>query len=262
MSILINNSSERVIPLLSDKYTCCVTSPPYNIGKFYGNGYDDTKSKELYLAGIESVFSKLSDIMEDNGLVFLNIGEDKKDYLKHTGVLLRVTKYFKHLQTIIWVKSFTDEENITHGQYSPTGWNSKFAGCFEYIYILSKDPNTKFDKRSIGVPYTDKSNMQRWKGAENNDLKAIGDVWYIPYETTGHTRKKEHPAPYPLELPKRCIAISPPGLVVDPYAGICTTGAAAQTLHRGYTMIDQNREFLQTGKDIFELDAEIVGGFK
>lgn len=44
---------------------------------------------------------------------------------------------------------------------------------------------------------------------------AIGDVWKIPQEL-----KNEHPAPFPVELAKRCIESVDTGIVLDPFIGL------------------------------------------
>ena len=64
------------------------------------------------------------------------------------------------------------------------------------------------------------------------------DVWTIstrPYPGA-------HNAPFPVDLPARCIAAGcpPNGLVVDPYSGAGTTGLAALSLGRRYLGIDLN----------------------
>ena len=48
-----------------------------------------------------------------------------------------------------------------------------------------------------------------------------GSVWKF-----GPDMKNDHPAPYPLILPVRCIqaVLAEPGLVLDPYNGSGTTG--------------------------------------
>ncbi|MBK9497684.1 MAG: site-specific DNA-methyltransferase [Xanthomonadales bacterium] len=62
----------------------------------------------------------------------------------------------------------------------------------------------------------------KWKW--NQDSVGLGTVWRIAKE-----QNKEHPVAFPEELPHRCIfATTDPGdLVLDPYMGGGTTGAAA-----------------------------------
>ncbi|MFX1512715.1 MAG: DNA methyltransferase, partial [Promethearchaeota archaeon] len=64
------------------------------------------------------------------------------------------------------------------------------------------------------------------------DLRDAGNAWLIPYrKTTGATIKKGHEAPFPIELPYRCIKLTPNcQRVLDPFGGTCSTLAAAEYL--------------------------------
>jgi DNA modification methylase len=59
----------------------------------------------------------------------------------------------------------------------------------------------------------------------------VGDVWRISVE--GHTSRPDHPAPFPLALPRTALAALDPGVVLDPFMGSGTTlRAAKDTGHR------------------------------
>lgn len=76
--------------------------------------------------------------------------------------------------------------------------------------------------------------------------KNPGDVWNIPTRPL----KAAHFAPYPVDIPLRCIAAGcpPNGTVLDPFSGAATTGLAALQLGRSYIGIDLNPEFNDIGK--------------
>ena len=59
----------------------------------------------------------------------------------------------------------------------------------------------------------------------DTDLRDAGNVWLIPYtRTTGHSVKKGHDAPFPIELPYRCIKLVPgTRRVLDPFGGSGST---------------------------------------
>ena len=64
----------------------------------------------------------------------------------------------------------------------------------------------------------------------NDELNKLMSVWDdIPPQL-----EAEHPCPYPTEIPARLIRSSCPidGIVLDPFAGICTTLRAAKDLGR------------------------------
>ena len=90
----------------------------------------------------------------------------------------------------------------------------------------------------------------------NNELmkrinagKRMSDVWNIP--TTGLWEKSQgkHPTQKPLRLMYRIILSSTHegDTILDPFAGSCTTGIAANLLGRKFIGFDQSEDFLQLG---------------
>jgi hypothetical protein len=73
-----------------------------------------------------------------------------------------------------------------------------------------------------------KSRHHRWNPGA---LPELGNVWHFP---PGQPLRNGHPAPFPDELPRRCIlATTQPGdLVLDPCAGSGTTVRVAHALDR------------------------------
>lgn len=82
-----------------------------------------------------------------------------------------------------------------------------------------------------------------------NGGKRMSDVWNIP--TTGLWEKSQgkHPTQKPLRLMYRIILSSTHegDTILDPFAGSCTTGIAANLLGRKFIGFDQSEEFLQLG---------------
>lgn len=83
-----------------------------------------------------------------------------------------------------------------------------------------------------------------------NGGKRMSDVWNIP--TTGLWEKTcgKHPTQKPLRLLYRAILASTKEgeTILDPFAGSCTTGIAANLLNRKFIGIDQSEDFLELGK--------------
>jgi len=69
-----------------------------------------------------------------------------------------------------------------------------------------------------------------------------GSVWKF-----GPDMKNDHPAPYPLVLPVRCIqsVLQEPGVVLDPYNGSGTTGVAAKLLGHKYIGFDLSEKYIE-----------------
>jgi site-specific DNA-methyltransferase (adenine-specific) len=91
----------------------------------------------------------------------------------------------------------------------------------------------ELDRKAVGVPYQDKSNIRRWAGA-GSDRRGRGNTWFLPYATIKDRDKdRPHPATFPVKLPAMCIRLH--GLerarrVVDPFVGIGHTALACLEL--------------------------------
>ncbi|MHA2109473.1 MAG: DNA-methyltransferase [Candidatus Hodarchaeales archaeon] len=228
--IIYYKSSEDMKELKDSSIDLIVTSPPYNRSKTYsddeGNVYNDQKTELEYEALLLQVWSECFRVLSSKGMFFLNIGDSASNQGFSNKIAELVTRSgFIRLQTIIWLKSF-----LGRGHYTPSGRSRRLNNIFEYIFVFVKDQkNYQMIPQAIGIPYADKSNIGRYA---KSDLRDAGNVWFIPYSrTTGSTIKKGHEAPFPIELPYRCIKLTGATSILDPFAGTGSTLAAARILN-------------------------------
>ena len=82
-----------------------------------------------------------------------------------------------------------------------------------------------------------------------NGDKQMTDVWKIPAVGKWEKTCGKHPTQKPLRLLYRIILASTNegDTILDPFAGSCTTGIAANLLGRNFIGIDQKQEFLDLG---------------
>jgi modification methylase len=73
---------------------------------------------------------------------------------------------------------------------------------------------------------------------------ALGDVWHIPQE-----RDNPHPAPFPVELARRCIASTNAETILDPFMGSGTAAIAAEAEGRDWIGIDISEEYCRLAGD-------------
>lgn len=82
-----------------------------------------------------------------------------------------------------------------------------------------------------------------------NGGKPLTDVWKLPTPSTWERKLGSHPTQKPLRLLYRIILASTRGgeTILDPFAGSCTTGIAANLLGRKFIGIDQSQDYLDYG---------------
>jgi site-specific DNA-methyltransferase (adenine-specific) len=214
---------ENVLP--TRKFDCVITSPPYKHDP--GNGHEEGMGYSHYH------ITSLADVLKErlHGPLWLNFGDLAGQMSRAPGVADAFNNLgFSWIQTIIWAKHLEGK-----GQFTPIRGEKRFNPTHEYIFLMV--PNTwvnkyRLDRLAIGVPYSDKANIKRFK--HEVDLRCPGTVWFIPYETITKKEEKGHPCRFPVELPRRCLKATKMGndpWVLDPFGGSGTTAAAADELN-------------------------------
>jgi len=229
--IIYYKSSEDMSEIKSNSVDTIITSPPYNRSKHYSNdhgiAYNDNKPEKSYFSFLSKVWSECYRVLSPKGIFFLNIGDSAKDQgMSEKVVNLAVNEGFIRLQNIIWIKSL-----LGKGHYTPTGGIRRLNNLWENIFVLVKDKKDYYiNPLNIGIPYADKTNIGRYS---KEDLRDAGNIWFIPYQkTTGATIKKGHEAPFPIELPYRCIKLTEAEIILDPFVGTGSTLAASHFLNK------------------------------
>jgi len=218
-----------------------VTSPPYNIGVKYST-YDDTISREKYLAWTDEWANEVKRVLNDNGSFFLNIGCAPSDPWVPFDVAAVMRKRFTLQNTIHWIKSISVEKkdvganygaliaDASFGHFKPINSRRFVNDCHEFFFHFTKTGAVELDRLAVGVPYQDKSNVARWKSA-GRDRRCRGNCWFVPYKTIlSRDKQRPHPATFPVELARKAIALhgARPGLLVcDPFLGLGHAAVAA-----------------------------------
>lgn len=249
-----------------------VTSPPYNIGIGY-RSYNDSLSTKDYLEWSDSWAKEVHRLLKDDGSFFLNIGAPPSNPMLPHEIAIRFSKYFHIQNTFHWVKSISIEtkegELISTGHFKPINSQRYVSDCHEYVFHFTKSGNTPLHRLNIGVPYKDKSNINRWKHTNGRDKRCRGNTWFIPYKTI-HNKKlqRPHPATFPVQLAKHCIllhGIDRETVVMDPFLGLGSSAIAALECNVGcFLGYDIELEYLEyaidalTDKRNFKLSYDLI----
>lgn len=133
---------------------------------------------------------------------------------------------YKILNIIVWQKS----------DAKPTLSRKYFNFTTEYIIWARKNENVSH--------YFNCDLMEQLNGGSR-----MSDVWRIPILSSWEMKYGKHPTQKPLRLLYRIIlATTHDGdVILDPFAGSCTTGIAANLLGRKFIGIDQSVDYLKYG---------------
>ena len=109
--------------------------------------------------------------------------------------------------------------------------NPTLRDVHEYILVLSKDTYRR------PRPEGRESTISR-----NDFLEWTKSVWQFPAESA---RRVGHPAPFPVELPRRCIELYTYSgeVVLDPFMGSGTTAIAALQTGRRFVGYEVSEEY-------------------
>ncbi|MGA9171527.1 MAG: site-specific DNA-methyltransferase [Nitrososphaeraceae archaeon] len=245
-----------------------LTSPPYNLNKAYGS-YNDNKERTKYLDWLRDVAELSYSVLKDDGSFFLNIGGTPSDSMLPFEVVGKFKEANYRLQnTIHWIKSISFEKadvgkmntirDYSIGHFKPIVSERYLTDLHEYIFHFTKTANVKLDKRAIGVPYQDKTNIGRWKSA-TQDKRDRGNVWFIPYSTIQESRP--HPAVFPEKLPYLCIrlhGLEKDMVVYDPFMGIGTTALACIRLGVNYIGTEIDLEYIKVALEDIQRRKEMA----
>jgi site-specific DNA-methyltransferase (adenine-specific) len=234
-----------------------VTSPPYNLGIRYRT-YRDTLPRREYLDWTDAWVRQVARVLAPEGSFFLNVGAKPTDPWTAMDVAQAVRPHLQLQNTIHWVKSIAIdresagdaaglERDLAVGHYKPINSPRFLNDCHEFVFHFSPAGRTPLDRRAIGVPYQDASNIGRWQAAAGG-LRCRGNTWFIPYETIqSRDRDRPHPATFPPRMPEFCLrlhGLARAGLVVDPFLGLGSTAVACAALGVEFLGIDLDRGYV------------------
>lgn len=206
-----------------------VTSPPYCVGK----DYDEDLTLEQYLDLLNAVWTETERVLVPGGRVCINIANvGRKPYIPlHSYIIQQMLGLkFNMRGEIIWDKGASAGSSSAWGS-----WQSASNPCLrdqhEYILVFSKGDYRR--KKPAGVD----SSIGR-----DDFLEFTRSVWRFNAESA---KRVGHPAPYPVELPRRCIELYtfPGDVIFDPFTGSGTTGVAAVQAGRAFAGYELNPDY-------------------
>jgi site-specific DNA-methyltransferase (adenine-specific) len=227
---IYNTDILETVAIKDESIDLIVTSPPYDIDIKYQD-YDDNLPYDQYLDFTRKWLSKTRTLARPDGRLCLNIPLDKNKGGQQS-VCADITTIAKNVgwkyhSTIIW-----NEQNISRR----TAWGSWMSASAPYvitpvetILVMYK---TRWEKMQKGESDIARDEFIQWTNG----------VWNFSGESK---TKIGHPAPFPVELPKRCIKLFSfkGGVVLDPFLGSGTTMIACLQTNRIGIGVEINRDY-------------------
>jgi site-specific DNA-methyltransferase (adenine-specific) len=214
--------------------------PPYKIGVNYGPHFNDAMSERDYLVWCETWLKAAVRLLTPDGSFWLLINWEQvyklEPIVESLGLHLR--------QTIIWYERFG--ENCTR----------KFNRCTRpLLWFVANPKRFVFNADCPEIRRPSDRQTKYHDPRANPDGKLLDDVWEISRVAGTHgARLKGFPCQLPMKLLRRVVgaASSPNDLVLDPFSGTGTTGAACVESHRRYIGIEKGRDFARRARTRLE----------
>jgi len=221
-----------------------VTSPPYNAAMDYDD-YSDDLPLDKFLGFLRSVFQETYRILVPGGRLAVNVPNAVKNrrsksihYLSPQIAVMLEELGFLPREWITWHKG----NGPLHFQGNNTAWgswrspaNNTFRPLSEAIVVVSKESyRLDGDKELADIT------AEEFKDWTKN-------VWYMANTAS----KKEHPAPFPMELPKRLIKLYTyrENIVLDMFNGTGSTTTTAKKLGRQFIGIDKSSKYCRIARE-------------
>lgn len=231
LDTLFCKSSETMEELPDNSVHLMVTSPPYNVGK----EYDEDFTLKEYLRFLKRVWKEVYRVLVPGGRACINIANlGRKPYIPlHTFVVRDVIDLgFLTRGEIIWNKASSASPSTAWGSWLSAS-NPTLRDVHEYILVFSKDTFRR-----------EPPERRRNTVSREEFLEGTKSVWTFPAVSA---KQVGHPAPFPVELPYRCIQLYTfeQEVVLDPFMGSGQTAIAAVKTNRHYIGYDTNEEYVQ-----------------
>lgn len=237
---LMVGDARRMPQLPDNSVALVVTSPPYFVGKEYetalGQGHVPATYLD-YLAMLREVFAECVRVLEPGGRIAVNVANlGRKPYRSLSADVIAILQDDLGLLLrgeIIWVKGDGASGSCAWGSFKSAA-NPVLRDLTERVIVACKG---RFD-RAISRALRQRRGLPHEDTISREDFMAWTlDVWRIPAE---HARRVGHPAPFPVELPRRLIELYTyrGDLVLDPFLGSGSTAVAAVRTGRRFAGYD------------------------
>ena len=231
LDVILCKSSKNMAELPDNSVHLMVTSPPYNVGK----EYDEDLTLQEYLEFLKGVWREVHRVLVPGGRACINVANlGRKPYIPlHVYIVESLLEIgFLMRGEIIWNKASSASPSTAWGSWLSAA-NPTLRDVHEYILVFSKGAFNR-------------ENPEKRENTISKDefLESTRSVWTFPAESA---HKVGHPAPFPVELPRRLIELYTfkDEVVLDPFMGSGQTAIAAVKTGRHYVGYEVDGEYVR-----------------
>ena len=260
-AVVVGDCLQVLRRLPCDSIDLVITSPPYDGQPKYGDG--ERYSRSWFEGYFLDVTREILRVLKPSGSFVLNYRSRRQG--SERGTL--------QYELVFWLRDqgFKFAEDFIWGKPSPPpGRYSRYLkDAVEYCFHFAKTENWQFFPEQCLSP-------ARWDARDRERRKRLPQNYIRVDEPSGHGRRRvqagpdlvrpstllsyepefgpnptSHPARFPIELPRFFINLmsQQDQVVMDPFAGTCTTAVAAEWLQRDWLMIESNPSYIDALSD-------------
>ena len=244
---IVGNSADKMLDVKSGSIGLVISSPPYWDKVDYGHkGQMGTGQSFIhYTDDLFSVLNQCQRVLHPGCKLVINVGDLYVSNPYHIVSLQTEiiswalsTQMFDFMGSIIWIK-MAGTKPSGGGTFMGSIYYPR-DGCItyehEYILIFKKHGNAP-------VPTREQKKLSKLTKEQRS--KWFRGIWNLQPE-----RNRDHPAPFPVELPERIVRMFSyyREYVLDPFAGSGSTALAADNAGRQSISFDIKFEYTKTAK--------------
>lgn len=236
MDSILRGDARDMSELPDQSVDLVITSPPYNVDVDYA-AYDDDQSISAYRQFLIEAFEECHRVLRSDGgrLVVVIAGSGSGEShvpLNRVAMAAADEASFSLRRELIWDKSVSAGRSSIFGSYKSASAPA-FHEQHESILVFYTDQYNRIDSGKDTI-------------SKNDFLTSTDSVWKISAANQAY----DHPAPFPVELPRRAIELlSYKGdIVLDPFIGTGTTAVAASKTDRHYVGYDVSEDYCELAR--------------
>lgn len=260
VDVIYARDARRMVAVASNSVALVVTSPPYFAGKQYEEslGIDGVPGTYFeYLELLRAVFTECKRVLEPGGRIAVNVANlgrrpyrslsgDVTGILQDLGLLLR--------GEVVWWKGRAAGGSCAWGTFQKPA-NPVLRDITERVVIASKG---RFDRALTPSQRLDRGLPSTATISRDEFMEATTDLWEIAPESA---TRVGHPAPFPVELPRRLIELYTyeGDVVLDPFMGSGSAAIAAIRTQRHYIGFDTDDGYVAAAELRIAEERERLG---